>query len=253
MKAVFARSLDPGRIVELAHDLPAHNVEEAAFVVRAMGIGFPSGTVHVVVVDPGVGGRRAPIAIACRDGSRLVGPNNGVLYPLARSLGIGPAYRIEPVRLRPDRPRVGTTFDGRDLFAPAAAALAAGRSPRSLGTPMSPRRLEIPVARRTPAGSSGEIVHVDHFGNLISNVPAEWVPRRIRTLEVRVGSARSRSLPWRTSYEALGVRRAGVLGSSFGTIEVAVAQGRAADRFHARVGSSVRIRWGPGAAATVSG
>jgi len=246
MKAVLARSLDPGRIVELAHDLPAHNVWEAAFVVSAMGIGFPPGTVHVVVVDPGVGGRRAPIAIACRESSRVVGPDNGVLYPLAQALGIGTAYRIQPDRLRPNRPRVGTTFDGRDIFAPAAAALATGQRPSSLGPRVTPCRLEIPEAQRTPGGSSGEIVHIDHFGNLISNIPANWVPRRSRVLDVRVGSARARRLPWATSYEAFGLGMPGVLGSSFGTIEVAVAQGRAADRFHARVGSSVRVRWGLG-------
>ena len=245
MKAVLSRSLEPGRIVELSHDLPAHDVREAAFLVRAMGIGFPRGTVHMVVVDPGVGGRRAPIAITCRDGSRLVGPDNGVLYPLAQALGLGTAYRIEPARIPRLRQRVGTTFDGRDVFAPAAAALARDRPPSSLGPAMTPRLLEIPVARRARGACSGEIVHVDHFGNLISNVPTEWIPDETRTLELRVGSSRARSLPWTTSYEALGPGKTGLLGSSFGTIEVAVSLGRAQERFRAGVGTSVRIRWGP--------
>ena len=242
MKAVLSRSLDPGRVVDLAHDLPAHGVAEAAFVVRAMASGFPAGTVHVVVVDPGVGGRRAPILLATRDGSLLLGPDNGVLYPLAERLGVGRAYRIEPERLGA-RGRVGTTFDGRDLFAPAAAALANGRRPEELGRLYRPHRYSIPEPHRTPRGAAGEVVHVDRFGNLITNVPADWVPSGVRTVDLRVGPARGGRLPFTSSYEALGRGRSGLLGSSFGTVEVAVGEGRADRRYRARVGAGVHIAW----------
>lgn len=243
MKAVLTRSLSPGRIVDLAHDLPPHSIEEAAFVVRAMAVGFPPGTVHVVVVDPGVGGRRFPIAIDCRDGSRLVGPDNGVLFPLAEKLGLRGTYRIEPERWGRDRARVGTTFDGRDVFAPAAARLARGLRPSALGPSISPRALRIPNAHRGALGATGRVVHVDHFGNLITNVPAEWVPPRTRQIDVRIGRVSRRGLPWTTSYEALGPHRTGVLGSSFGTVELAVARARASDRFRVGLGAPVLFRW----------
>ena len=247
VKAVLARSVDPARLVELSHDLPAHGVEEAAFVLRAMARGFPSGTVHLVVVDPGVGGRRAPVVIECRDGSLLVGPDNGVLYPLADELGIRHAYRIRPGLGAADR--VGTTFDGRDLFAPVAARLAGGASAARCGPAHSLRPYHIPQPLRGRLELRGVVVHVDHFGNLITNVPSEWVPDSAGSLRVTVGRGPARELPRAPSYEALGPRRLGVLGSSFGTLEVSVARGRADRRLRAGVGTSVRFRRPPGAGA----
>ena len=242
MKAVFARSIDPARVVDLVHDLPAHAVKEAAFLVREMARGFPAGTVHVVVVDPGVGGPRAPVAVECDDGSILVGPDNGVLYPLARALGIRRAVRLEPSRW--DGPlRVGRTFDGRDLFAPAAAHLAGGRPLSDLGRCHALRPLLLPEAARTPAGARGEVLHDDHFGNLITNVPSAWVPPDVRRVRCRVGASRPRALPLATSYESLGRGRIGLLGSSFGLLEISVAEGRADRRFRATAGTTVELEW----------
>jgi hypothetical protein len=242
VKAVLSRSVDPGRLVDLAHDLPAQGIAEAAFVLRAMARGFPRGTVHLVVVDPGVGGHRAPIVIACREGSFLVGPDNGVLYPLAEDLGIRRAYRIDPGP-RTGRRHVGTTFDGRDLFAPAVARLARGVAPSRLGRPHVPHVYRIPRAEPGVDAARGEVVHADHFGNLITNVPSEWVPEAVRRLTVTVGRGPARTVPRTTSYEALGAGRLGVLGSSFGTLEVAVDRGRADQRLRAKVGTPVRLRW----------
>jgi len=242
MKAVLSRTIPTGRLVDLAHDLPAHGVAEAAFVLRAMAHGFPKGTVHLVVVDPGVGGRRAPIAIECRDGTFLVGPDNGVLYPLALELGVRSVHRIRR-DARIARSRVGTTFDGRDLFAPAAARLADGDSPSRLGPAHVPHPYRIPSAARELGGARGEVVHVDHFGNLITNVPTAWLPARVARVAVAIGPRRARRLPLATSYEALGVGRAGVLGSSFGTLEVAVARRRADRRLGGRTGTPVRFAW----------
>jgi S-adenosyl-L-methionine hydrolase (adenosine-forming) len=240
MKAVLARSVDPGRVVELTHDLRPHEVAEAAFVVRAMAQGFPPGTVHVVVVDPGVGGSREPIAIECADGSVLIGPDNGVLTPLAEALGRPKGYRIEQRRLRAGS-RVGTTFDGRDLFAPAAARVARGLPPARLGPPYHPKAFDLAVPRRARNGGFGVVVHIDHFGNLITNIPTGWMPAGATRARLRVGR-RAVSLPWVRSYEALGRGKSGVLGSSFGTVEIAVDRGRAARRYGARTGTSVAVR-----------
>jgi S-adenosyl-L-methionine hydrolase (adenosine-forming) len=240
MKAVLARHLPPGHVVDLSHDLPPHAVREAGFLLHAMAIGFPAGTVHVAVVDPGVGGSRTPIAVVCSDGSVLVGPNNGVLAPLAHALGAPRAYRIDLPR-RSGRPRVGATFDGRDLFAPAAAAVAGGLAPASLGPPVPLVELRDPAPRLRANSARGEIVHVDRFGNLISNVPTSWATPAPSTIDVGVGRARKVRLPFATHYEALGEGTAGVVGSSFGLLEIAIDRGRADRRWRARPGTPVRF------------
>ena len=242
MKAVLAHRLIPGNVVDLAHDLRPHAIGEAAFLLRAMAIGFPAGTVHVAVVDPGVGGRRAPIAVECADGSSLVGPDNGVLMPLARALGRPKAFRIAPERLS-SRARVGTTFDGRDLFAPTAAWLAEGVNAAQLGRRIRPKPYAIPTARRTRVGARGEVLHEDRFGNLVTNVPTEWVPQATGRVVVRFDATAPRELPLARSYEELGRGRAGVLGSSFGLLEVAVSEGSAARRYRASVATPVTLGW----------
>lgn len=244
MKAVLAHCVPPGTVVDLAHDLRPHDVVEAAFVVRAMAERFPAGSVHVVVVDPGVGGPRAPVAVRCRDGTVLVGPDNGVLVPLCRSLGGGTAYRIERRRLGAG-PRVGTTFDGRDVFAPAAGLIASGTSPRRLGPPTTLRDLPTRPPRRVPGGAVGSVAHVDRFGNLITDIPSGWRPADSAGVTVRCARLRRR-LPWVTSYGEGGAARAVALGSSFGTVELAVGERRADERFGAGVGARVRLLWGRG-------
>jgi len=247
VKGVLARSLDPARIVELTHDLPAHGIGEAAFLLRAMGVGFPPGTVHLAIVDRGVGGPRRPIAIACADGSRLVGPDNGLLMPLARALGRFSAFEIDAARWATPS-RVGTTFDGRDLFAPVAARLAAGGSPARVGRRCTPVDYEVPAPVRRTRGAGGEVLHVDRFGNLVTNVPTRWVPDSSASVEVR--SARGRRIvPWVASYSALGRGRVGALGSSFGTVEVSVAEGSASRRLGVRVGDRLVLGWRPPARA----
>ncbi len=243
MKAVLVRSVDAGRIVELAHDLPAHQVREAAFLLRAMASGFPAGTVHIAVVDPGVGGRRAPLAIRCADGSILVGPDNGVLSLLAEELGRPEGFRIDARRLAA-RPRVGTTFDGRDVFAPAAARIASGTRLEEIGDRTTFERISLPVPRRTARGARGEVLHSDRFGNLVTNIPTDWVPRASPGVEVKVGArGRARRVPWVPSYEALESGSLGVLGSSFGLLEISVALGRAARRLRAGAGTPVSLTW----------
>jgi S-adenosyl-L-methionine hydrolase (adenosine-forming) len=249
MKAVLARELPPGTFLDLAHDLRPHEVAEAAFVVRAMAARFPAGTVHVVVVDPGVGGARAALAVRCRDGSILVGPDNGVLVPLLDALGGGEAFRIEP-RRRETGSRVGTTFDGRDVFAPAAARLARGVDPGRLGPATHLWRPPGTAPRRTGRGAVGAVAHVDRFGNLVTDVPSSWVASGSTRLAVRLGRARRR-LPLVTSYERGGRGRLVVLASSFGTLEIAVGEGRAADRLAARVGTPVAFGWTVGRAGPV--
>jgi S-adenosyl-L-methionine hydrolase (adenosine-forming) len=240
MKAVLSRYVPLARVVDLAHDLAPHRIDEAGFLLEAMAREFPRGTVHVVVVDPGVGGNRRALAIECRDGTRLLGPDNGVLMPLARRLGVRRSFALDPNRIV-RRGRVGTTFDGRDLFAPAAGRLARGERLERLGHPARPIPYRLPVARASGSRSRGSILHIDRFGNLITNVRSSWVPRSTQKIRIRLGRRPPQTVPWVRSYQMLGRKRLGALGSSFGRIELAVAEGNASRRLHAKVGDAVEL------------
>jgi S-adenosylmethionine hydrolase len=240
MKAVLYRALPPGSVVDLDHSIRPHQVREGAFLLRAMARGFPAGTVHVAVVDPGVGGARAPIAIRCRDGSSLVGPDNGVLALLAQELGTESAVRLDPERVIPGRPP-SATFEGRDLFAPAAARLARGVPLSRLGAAHRPAPLELPRPERLADGHRGEVLLVDRFGNLITNVPTTEGPAPGSPCVLRLGG-RARKLERVRTYEELARGELGIVGSSFGLLEVAEREGNASERLGAAVGARVEIR-----------
>lgn len=245
MKAVLARSLPPGHVVDLSHELPRHAIPEGAFLVRQMAAGFPPGTVHVVVVDPGVGGTRQRLVIACADGSRLVGPDNGILAPLAERLGGGTAYAIAPGRRGlPAAP--SATFEGRDVFAPAAALLATGTAPEALGPRTTIVELRLPSAVRDVEGAAGEVLHVDRFGNLITNVPGAWLPRGAVFATLTLPDGPRIDLRIVRTYDGLDRGALGVLVSSFGTAEIAVREGSAAERTGLAGGRPFALRWRSG-------
>ncbi|HLY77152.1 MAG TPA: SAM-dependent chlorinase/fluorinase [Thermoplasmata archaeon] len=242
LKAVLYRSLPAGSVVDLTHSLPAHRVPEAAFLLLHMARRFPAGTIHVAVVDPGVGTDRAPAGLATADGSTLVGPDNGLLWPLASALGNPRAFRLDPARVAQGAP-VSSTFEGRDLFAPAAALVASGGSLESLGTPFEPHRYEIPTATVRAGSAEGIVLHLDRFGNVITNVPTSDGPAVGVPLTVCLGPGPRRKAIRRTTYAELGPRGGGVLGSSFGTLELSCRERSAAKLFGARVGDRVRLSW----------
>lgn len=242
MKAVLYRRLPAGSVVDLTHSLPAHAVPEAAFLLRHMAQRFPSGTVHVAVVDPGVGSPRAPLGIATADGSILVGPDNGLLWPLAMTLGGPRAFRLDPARVATQAP-VAPTFEGRDVFAPAAALLASGTSLEFLGSPIDPEKYEVPAARVGPAAIDARVLHIDRFGNIITNAPASAGPPVDGRMTVRVDAGPGRSGARRRTYADLGSGGWGVLGSSFGYLEISCRESSAAKRFRAQVGDRVRFAW----------
>jgi S-adenosylmethionine hydrolase len=207
------------RLVDLTHEVERHEVLEAALALEAAVPFFPHGTVHLVVVDPGVGGERRGLVIAAgRD--RFVGPDNGLFTPVL--LGDGwEAFELSAPQYR--LPAVSATFHGRDVFAPAAAHLALGVEPERFGCPVrDPVCLPWPAARRTPAGVAGEVIHVDRFGNLITSIRAGDLP-----LDPVVQVA-GRSAPVAHAYgSAAAGQLIGLVGSS-GRLEVAVTEGSAA-------------------------
>jgi len=176
--AVIARRCPRAQVIDLAHGIPAGDVRAGAIVLRG-ALPFAPAGVHLAVVDPGVGGTRRAVAIGAggRDGEShlLVGPDNGLLMPAAERLGgVNDAVALDasPERLQP----VSSTFHGRDIFAPVAAALAAGAALADVGEPLGPSALvalELPVATAGPDGLAAHVVHRDRFGNLILDATAE--------------------------------------------------------------------------------
>ena len=244
MKAVLARRAPNAIVVDIAHDIPPHGIREAAFLLGEVAPQFPRGTVHVVVVDPGVGGPRAALGVETRDGSFLLGPDNGVLSGAVRSLGNRRSVRLDPRRFAPEI-RTSPTFEGRDVFAPAAAVLATGgRLPR-LGVRHPVAELHLPRPRLRADGVSGEVVHVDVFGNAITNVPGSRVPSGLASVLFRTGRGRARRLALVRTYGDADVGGLALLISSFGLLELAERNGSAAKRLRLAVGDPVELVWDP--------
>ncbi len=210
MKGVIVRLAPEAVIVDLAHDVPRHDIAHAAWVLATSAHEFPSGTIHVAVVDPGVGGARTPVIIGA-GGQVYVGPDNGVFaYVADRPVSV---HAITSTAFR--MPAPSETFHGRDVFAPAAAALARGLPPEAAG-PATCVSGTLPWATR--ATSRGVIVHVDIYGNLISNLPGP--ARRVRAAGREIAQVRT--------YEELERGGLGCYTGSAGTVEIAVREGSAA-------------------------
>lgn len=218
MKGVLLGLCPGATIVDLTHEVPRHDVRAGGFALATAAAWFPPGAIHVAVVDPGVGGERQAV-VAVGERALFVGPDNG-LFALAcpRPRAV---FAIERAGFRADR--VSPTFHGRDVFAVAAGRLAAGAAPAEVGPPVALRGSLAPAD--APA-----VVHVDRFGNLVTNVNGA---RRIRIV--------GRDLPVVDHYEAVppGSLLA-YLGSS-GTIEIAVRDGSAAVELGAGRGVAVEI------------
>ena len=241
LKGVLLARCPGAAVLDLTHDVAAHDTIEGALFLAAAVPAFPPGTVHLAVVDPGVGGARR--AIACAIGGQFaVCPDNGLLTLLARRLPVGEAREIANPALR--REPVSATFEGRDVFAPAAAHLACGGALAGLGPPAGGlAALALPEPSREAGGVRGEVLHVDRFGNAITNVeasmlPAPMPPEAAGGVRVRAGG---RDLPLRRTYADAAPGEALALVGSGGRLEIAVREGSAADRLGLRRGSPVRV------------
>ena len=234
MKGVLAALLPSVSLDDVAHDIPRGDVRAAARALARYWKCYPEGTVHLAVVDPGVGTTRG--ALACSASGRfLVGPDNGVLTPALSSDERARCVSIdERVVSRGGPP--SATFHGRDLFAPAAAVLAAGGGLESLGTSVdAPVLLVDPVALRTNEAAEGEIIGHDRFGNLTTNLPGDWAGLG-STVEVA---------GWRLqlvrTYGDVAPSGALALVDSENRIEIAVRDGSAIDTLGIEQGEPVRL------------
>lgn len=168
MKGVILGICPDATLVDVTHDITPHDVLEGSLQLAATCKYFPSGTIFLAVVDPGVGSARRGIAVETAD-YKFVAPDNGVLTVPLREMP--PKRIVELSERRYARPTVTRTFEGRDRFAPAAAWIAKGTQLAALGrTVPDYHRLDVPVAAATGEGISGVVVHVDRFGNLVTNI-----------------------------------------------------------------------------------
>ncbi|HEV8539848.1 MAG TPA: SAM-dependent chlorinase/fluorinase [Nitrospiraceae bacterium] len=244
MKGVILNINSQARIVDLSHEVAPQQVEEAGYLLKSSYRYFPEGTVHVAVVDPGVGSRRRPLLVTTSR-YHFVAPDNGLLtYIFEEELNVEVRV-IENKQYRLDSE--GATFDGRDLFAPAAAWLTRGQPPGSYGRLIQdPVRLPIPVPVVVNKMLIGQIVHVDRFGNLISNITTlhlkevQGVARKSESdLAIRLCGATAQGLV--KSY-ADGDRTAPrALINSNGQVEVFLKEGNAAEALKCSRGDKVEI------------
>ena len=224
MKGILYSLAPDANVVDLSHDIPAHDVELARLTVARYWRRFPPGTIHLVVVDPGVGSTRAPLAVSSDD-RFLVGPDNGVLSPALLISGATTVALAVPAS-------ASRTFHGRDVFAPAAAALAGGMPLSALGRPH-----EESVVRRTPEAVRredgaiiGQVIAIDRFGNAITNL----VGARNGFIAVA-----GRMVPVRSTYADVPGGHPVALTGSSGLLEVAVRDGSAAASLGVQRGETV--------------
>jgi S-adenosyl-L-methionine hydrolase (adenosine-forming) len=246
---VMARVAPRARVLDVSHAVAAQDVRHGALVLE-QAVPYLPRAVHLAVVDPGVGTGRGMVAVRA-GGQALVGPDNGLLVWAAEALGgveganalANPAYRLDPV---------SRTFHGRDVFAPAAAHLAAGIDPAELGPEVDPAglvRLERAAARVGAGRVGGSVVAVDHFGNLALDLRRQDLERAGVAagdpLEVRVGGRAHRAVLAET-FASVPAGELLLHEDSFGSLAVAVNRGRAADRLGAGRGDPVEVVAVPG-------
>jgi S-adenosylmethionine hydrolase len=237
VKGVILGCNPAARLVDLSHAIPPGDLREAAWTLLWSWRFFPPGTIHLAVVDPGVGSPRRPLA-ASAGGHFFVGPDNGVLDPVLAAAGKAVAVGID---VRIPHHRLSSTFHGRDVFAPTVGRLSLGVPLRSLGEPVADRvRLELPQPRAiAPGVMEGEVIAVDRWGNLVTSLTAEALGEGgvRRDAAIRIGRRTVRGIGEYYAQAAAGAPVAVV--NSNDHLEVAVNRGDAARTFHAGRGTRV--------------
>ena len=231
VKGVLLSGAPGATLIDVTHETAPGDIRSAAYILGRTWHRFPRGTIHLVVVDPGVGTTRAALALSVH-GHRFVGPDNGVFTPLLHDA------EVEAVALEVPA-GASRTFHGRDLFAPAAAALATGAALTTLGQKFTgiPQRLAYTPPHRENGALVGEVVYVDRFGSLITNLTADLVPlhAKVEIDELEIG-------PLQQTYNDVATGSLLAYVGSGGVVEIAVRDGSAARRLGVGMGGRVRAR-----------
>ena len=237
------------RVVDLSHEIPPYDIETAAEVLEQAVTFYPSGTVVVAVVDPGVGSERRATAIRTRTGHLLVGPDNGIFTLVMQTEGFDRAVELRNTRYFRGG-QTSSTFHGRDVFAPVAAHLAAGVPLDSLGPSLAPVRLDLAPARRLGDRIEGMVRYIENpYGNVVTNIPAvllDSLGARVGdSLQVRIGT-RTMRLPWRNTFSDVPQGEALALMHSRGVLSFSVNQGDFASKYGVERQAPVSVRRLPG-------
>ena len=239
MKAVMLGISPSSRFIDISHDVPPHDVMAAAWILNNSAFLFPERTVHLTVVDPGVGTTRRPVALKVNN-QFFVGPDNGLFTLVTQD------YDYEAVELTNKdywaTTRTSSTFHGRDIFAPVAAHLAEDGDLHKLGEPIDELykyKWAIPVADRD--GVQGWIIHIDHYGNLITNIGEQLIKDHIGdgNYNIYVGNTKIREIVDTFASVSQG-EPAAYIGSS-GMLEIAINKGNAKQMLDIEKGSPINI------------
>jgi hypothetical protein len=222
LHAVLAQQAPGTAVIDLFHDLPRHDIRAAAYLLPAYTRGFPPGTVHVCVVDPGVGSARRALMVKA-DHRWYVGPDNGLFHVLARR-----AQALDCLEIQWRPVQMPASFHGRDLFAPVAAQLARGSVPASAPVAMTPPIPDWP-------DDLPQVLYIDHFGNAMTGLRADRLAQDARLQIGNTTLARART------YSETGEGEGFWYENANGLVEIAVNQGRASAEYSIAVGDPVRI------------
>ncbi len=241
MKGVIFGINPDAHIIDLCHGIPPQDLTAAALVLRSAVPFFPRGSIHMAVIDPGVGSSRKPLLIES-EGSFFVGPDNGIFGPVLKGKETGQIVELsnESYHLKP----TSSTFHGRDIFAPAAARLSLGVPPQSLGTKVKGfEKLDWPEVVKIGNTIEGEVLYIDGFGNLITNVQAGDLNGlqsiQSEKLLISLGAITIRGLA--SNYATAREGEYVALIDSWGLLEISIFKGNAALDSRAQKGDPVRI------------
>lgn len=237
LKGIILSIAPQAHIVDISHGITPQAISQASYVLQQAVPFFPADTIHLAVVDPGVGSARRPLALRTASAS-FVGPDNGLFTPFFTT---GASTQI--VHLTQSqywRPQPSPTFHGRDIFAPVAAHLSAGIPLAGMGVGIDDpvRLLDTAPSRMAGGALHGTVIHIDHFGNLITNIPADWLAAGQWTVEVHGETVPAIS----PNYAAVAPGKLVAYVGSSGTLEVAIREGNGAHELAMKRGDSVLAR-----------
>lgn len=239
MKAVILKINPQVHIIDISHALEPQDIMEAALMLQSSYNYFPSGTVHLVVVDPGVGSRRKKLLVKTKN-YFFVAPDNGVLSMTLKE--DAPVKIIEITEQKYFLKPISRTFHGRDIFAPVCAYISKGKPLERFGrTIKSFKDLELPKVKTDTKGLTGEVIHIDHFGNLISNIPKDTLESFIKGKKVKIHIKGKTINKISGSYfKAVRLRPLALIGSS-NYLEIALNRGSAKNYFGVDRGTKIKV------------
>jgi S-adenosylmethionine hydrolase len=232
------------RLVTITHEVSDYDIPEASYLLNSAAVEFPPGTVFLAIVDPGVGSSRRGVALETKDGKYFVGPDNGIFSDVIRTSGLKRAHSIDNVSwIR--KGGISTTFHGRDIFGPAAAYLTLGAGVQKAGAAVDKLvQFQRAEARLDSSNLSGHVIHRDHYGNLITNIPAEMAAKagikNSMNLTIRIGYSFVPAT-FESRYSAVDSGKFVVVINSQGRLEIARNLASAGDSLEVRAGEPLMI------------